>query len=979
MENATRTNSSLHDQLEVIRSDESLTIEQKLTNLKDAAIVLKTNEDPENPFTFIDSRAQVDSTIPNLWGLSNWLQARRTTLTKSDLVDYLSLNPVSISTEQLAWVWDNLLIYELLGGSSYMKQAIYDILRTGHVLVYYNDLDFVPEGDEEELRQLLRAKVILPETIFPLPVASTTILTPPEDIPDETESLLKAEVLKYQIAIGELYGLYEHAQEIARNQPAPPTDAPPLTNERLGTLTQDHIDGLSPDTQALLTQHKVVVGMNMEYAMKKFFRQVRGLDRQLWGNIKSSRKTVLFGGAIWQEEIMGDDHSHEAKLKDDSPITLNDYWGFYPSGDNQCRIKPLGIADFRRLEQKLCCYKPGEVAHIENILQGELKERAIRRLSRREETFTSISERESINERDSVTTDRYEMQAESSKVIQEDRSFDLGMTVAGGFGPVDVTVNSNVSNHSSSQESDKNSVNYAKEVTERALQRITERVRTERSTKTIEEFEENAKHILDNIGGSQHVVGIYRWVDKIYQYSLVNYGKRLMFEFMIPEPAAFHLWAMTQSSAGSNVVLEEPIDPKSDAVFGVNALKNPSFLTEVNYLEWASRYGAEVDVPPAFIRTLSKAYGREGLDATASGPHFVDVYNDLTIPEGYNPVEADVNYNYPDPQTGEWLTIQIGNYAFYDSDSGTRTIPITNTVSNSIVGSSALGTEGTLPVSVTGRVMGYILNVTVKCLRSAEVFEAWQIKTFNKIMAAYQARKAEYATALAEAKARLNFTIQGTNPRMNRMIEQTELKKGCLNSLFYGDNFSSWSVWHYNDTNPCNSPVTNTNCADIAHGEMAKFLEKAFDWKLMTYLFLPYYWGNKCRWKKLYQLNDSDPLFLNFLQSGMARVLVPVSPSYEGAILHFLKTRQVPSNLDVPFGNSEIELAIAQELENPIEPVNPEGVENSWEVRIPTSLTILQCDSGCIDEDGLPCDCEESNFAGNSGGLLVPGNNDNPS
>ena len=34
--------------------------------------------------------------------------------------------------------------------------------------------------------------------------------------------------------------------------------------------------------------------------------------------------------------------------------------------------------------------------------------------------------------------------------------------------------------------------------------------------KIVEEFEENNKHGFDNTKGDKHVVGVYRWVDKIY-------------------------------------------------------------------------------------------------------------------------------------------------------------------------------------------------------------------------------------------------------------------------------------------------------------------------------------------------------------------------------------------------------------------------------------------------------------------------------
>jgi hypothetical protein len=46
----------------------------------------------------------------------------------------------------------------------------------------------------------------------------------------------------------------------------------------------------------------------------------------------------------------------------------------------------------------------------------------------------------------------------------------------------------------------------------------------------------------------------------------------------------------------------------------------------------------------------------------------------------------------------------------------------------------------------------------------------------------------------------------------------------------------------------------------------AKFLEQVFEpmaigWQNMIYLIYPYFHGQKCRWRKLYQLQDADPIF----------------------------------------------------------------------------------------------------------------------
>jgi hypothetical protein len=73
------------------------------------------------------------------------------------------------------------------------------------------------------------------------------------------------------------------------------------------------------------------------------------------------------------------------------------------------------------------------------------------------------------------------------------------------------------------------------------VSRIMQRAREERMRRTLERYEEKNEHGFDNKDGAGHVIGIYRWVDKCYQARLINYGRRLMLEFIVPEPDAFYL------------------------------------------------------------------------------------------------------------------------------------------------------------------------------------------------------------------------------------------------------------------------------------------------------------------------------------------------------------------------------------------------------------------------------------------------------
>ena len=101
-----------------------------------------------------------------------------------------------------------------------------------------------------------------------------------------------------------------------------------------------------------------------------------------------------------------------------SPISDDDNDGETPgNAPSGYGIRRLGIADYRRVEQTVCCYVPGEVSHIENIMAREFKEKETRRLRRREETNTVSTEKETEQLTDTTTTDRFEMNQEVSSVV----------------------------------------------------------------------------------------------------------------------------------------------------------------------------------------------------------------------------------------------------------------------------------------------------------------------------------------------------------------------------------------------------------------------------------------------------------------------------------------------------------------------------------------------------------------------------------
>src|SRR6185295_13851347 len=161
-----------------------------------------------------------------------------------------------------------------------------------------------------------------------------------------------------------------------------------------------------------------------------------------------------------------------------------------PDVDVSGRIRPLGIGDLKVVKQTLLAYVAGEVAHIENVLKGESKERKHRVLDRTEDILTVTEETNEETTKDTQTTERFELKKESEKTIQEQMSVQAGVTVSGSYGMVTFSAHGDFAYSTASTESNKTASNFAKEVVDKSVTKIQKRTKTERTTKTLHEVEE---------------------------------------------------------------------------------------------------------------------------------------------------------------------------------------------------------------------------------------------------------------------------------------------------------------------------------------------------------------------------------------------------------------------------------------------------------------------------------------------------------
>jgi hypothetical protein len=241
-----------------------------------------------------------------------------------------------------------------------------------------------------------------------------------------------------------------------------------------------------------------------------------------------------------------------------------------------------------------------------------------------------------------------------------------------------------------------------------------------------------------------------------------------------------------------------------------------------------------------------------------------------------------------------------------------------------------------------------------------EYYEKWQQETFKAIIKGYENALQNYNNAISAERANGKI-IKDSNPGFYRQIENVVLRKNCISYLLdqtktaektYGKEMSNKIETLENYEIDAKNPSLG------AYTSFVKFMEQAFEWDIMSYNFYPYYWGSRDDWSELYSHENTDPLFRNFLQSGMARVIVTVRPGFEEAVNFYMQTGVIWNGGEVPVIDDKLFLSIVDELRQP--EGKPEGAP--WSTRVPIPMTILQAGSiGLKVEQALPYDYEGLN------------------
>lgn len=649
-------------------------------------------------------------------------------------------------------------------------------------------------------------------------------------------------------------------------------------------------------------------------------------------------------------------------------------------------LKPLGIGDLIVIRKKLVRYEAGEIAHIENVMGKEHRIRNHRRFHQVETTLIEEIEREEENRRDLESTERFELENEIKQEVKKQEKFSAGLEVSGGFGPVQLSAYAKYDRSESVEESEKSAQKYAKEITEKAMERVKERKREERKSIELLETEETNEHKFEN-DTSEHITGVYRWVDKYYLVKPVNYGKRLFYEVVIPEPAALFLFARTWNLENKQLP-KKPSQPTVptftipglDTIFWYDGEKirtgepgplRPHQIHDGNYSFLISEYGAEgVSPPPAEKTIVSHSISKE-FDPTSD---WVLEGEQIPIPEGYEAISCQYKILIKSWRVHSTVGSPSPLFMAHPYDAGWPGYGRIHIGQNTILQWNGLlgppwgdypytidlhHERGVVPLSGTGDRVGTLaMNFEVECQRTEEAMAEWQLATYRAIMKAYKKQLLEYEDRVTAAKVSSGVQISGDNPERNLLTIKEELKRSFL-ALWMGADIDLLPGLRDGrvESNPPTPPeIIEANV--LANSDKISFAEEAFDWDNMSFRLLPYFYGRKNKWFELSNYTDTDPLFENFLKSGSALVRVPVVPEYTHAVLYYQLTEDIWSRFagEIP-ALSDVSSAPEVELYNSfLAEVDPkeedtdihrvvdinEDDPDTFEIKVPTSLVWLQ-------------------------------------
>ena len=561
-------------------------------------------------------------------------------------------------------------------------------------------------------------------------------------------------------------------------------------------------------------------------------------------------------------------------------------------------IEPYSIGDLQMVRQRSIKYVPGEVAYIENIMRGERKEKSRRKTTRTEDRHESASIKDVVlvnearDERNSLLEEiKNAIAAKSLTKTYTDFDANYGP-------PTQAKLNGSWNRKTDPRTNIDDITRFARDILNKTVNQISHKVSSTRSSSVLNESEDIEKSVIDNSDGDKNLICVFRWLNRVFEAQVVNYGSRLMIEFMIEDPAAKFIRREKEVEGSS---YSRPLPPEK------NGITSYQSITVENYAELAACYQVtDITAPP-----IRKKYVCTTLR--------VGQETQLSIPTGYRVVNAYVK-GFLD---GLVPSVLVGRQLITPGSEGKL---------------GDYGEDITIPIAVMDDGIKLspptqsdaMVNIEVCCAVSVATMNEWKIMMYGAIMKAYQAQLSDYLSLTRES---------GHSPARSavaaRSIVHKEVKRGCTDILFNKMcSMRGWSVHNFQEV----------SSFSVNEPRYLQFFDEALEWNEMTSTL---YEGREDDLAPDY--NGEEGSFAEFLDSKLARVLIPVRPGLSMKFLYFLSSGMLWPNSDALTPVNQSELALINDLKKLRNQQSSEQcIGEPWEVITPTALQIVEQKNDCI-------------------------------
>ncbi|PHQ92627.1 MAG: hypothetical protein COB42_00485 [Sulfurimonas sp.] len=568
------------------------------------------------------------------------------------------------------------------------------------------------------------------------------------------------------------------------------------------------------------------------------------------------------------------------------------------------RVKTY-IADLFVIKDTTDCYRPSEISHIENIIESEVRLREHRHLQREELYTEDETETKKYNEKTHKSDENYSLNTEVERVIEQELSLNAGASYSqkSANGLMEFSTNADMSFNQSKSNASSQAIEKSKNIIDNAISKIEKNSRRLATKKFIDEVEETNKHSFGGeTGAKSDISRQFYFVNQIKKAQAYNYGKRMMIDLFLPEPATLYKELMKREFEGK----------KPDEVKNYDCSK----ITTSNYLTEVSPYGiSPVPVP-------SEKKPDTSITMTLSQTDVPNGENDyrfpIEIPVGYTATNIHLNQVHMNKKghiRKHRIHIHYGSGLVFE-----------NRTNNNITDSEyddGLSTTGAGEILVrVDQVKNFRAIVTIT-LKADEVDNSsWKNDICSLIQEKIKEQKQDYELALKSYHKDYEEFLYNEQERISRKYNRNpfvlsevikeQLKQAAISYLscqFYDDNNSM-----INKVQPCCLPQMHFKNTD-KNGDFIRFFEHAFEWKFLNYILYPYFWARKTIWRENIQEEGSSSfLFSSFLESGEARVTIAVRPGFEYFVEYFLQTKKTWGAIGMPPLVGDGFLSMFQEL-----------------------------------------------------------------